>query len=42
MSGHTERDFETAIEAGLTGGGGYATRQLVRHARRFFSGLMRR
>ncbi|MCC6009264.1 MAG: type I restriction endonuclease subunit R [Rhodobacteraceae bacterium] len=27
MSGHTERDFETAIEAGLTGGGGYATRQ---------------
>lgn len=26
MSGHTERDFETAIEAGLTGGGGYATR----------------
>lgn len=29
MSGHTERDFETAIEAGLTGGGGYATRQPV-------------
>lgn len=27
MSGHTERDFETAIEAGLTGSGGYATRQ---------------
>jgi len=27
MSRHTERDFETAIEAGLTGGGGYATRQ---------------
>jgi type I restriction enzyme R subunit len=26
MSGHTERDFETAIEAGLTGVGGYATR----------------
>lgn len=26
MSGHTERDFETAIEAGLTGGGGYTTR----------------
>ena len=26
MSGHTERDFETAIEAGLTAGGGYATR----------------
>ena len=29
MSGHTERDFETAIEAGLTGGGGFATRQAV-------------
>ena len=26
MSGHTERDFETAIEAGLTGSGGYETR----------------
>ena len=25
MSGHTERDFETAIEAGLTGYGGYET-----------------
>lgn len=29
MFGHTERDFETAIEAGLTGGGGFATRQAV-------------
>ncbi len=27
MSGHTERDFETAIEAGLTEAGGYATRK---------------
>jgi len=26
MSGHTERDFETAIEAGLTTSGGYETR----------------
>ena len=26
MSGHTERDFETAIEAGLTGSGGYEAR----------------
>ena len=26
MSGHTERDFETAIEARLTGGGGYEKR----------------
>ncbi len=26
MSGHTERDFETAIEAGLIGTGGYAGR----------------
>ena len=26
MSGHTERDFETAIEAGLTGSGGYEPR----------------
>src|SRR5579872_1276487 len=26
MSGHTERDFETAIEAGLTVAGGYAKR----------------
>ena len=26
MSGHTERDFETAIEAGLTNSGGYETR----------------
>lgn len=26
MAGHTERDFETAIEAGLIGVGGYATR----------------
>ena len=26
MPGHTERDFETAIEAGLTGAGGYETR----------------
>lgn len=26
MSGHTERDFETAIEAGLVGAGGYAKR----------------
>lgn len=26
MPGHTERDFETAIEAGLTGSGGYASR----------------
>ena len=26
MPGHTERDFETAIEAGLTRSGGYATR----------------
>ncbi len=26
MSSHTERDFETAIEAGLTGSGGYETR----------------
>ena len=26
MSGHTERDFETAIEAGLIGTGGYAKR----------------
>ena len=26
MSGHTERDFETAIEAGLTCSGGYAKR----------------
>lgn len=26
MSGHTERDFETAIEAGLIGAGGYAKR----------------
>ena len=26
MSGHTERDFETAIEAGLTGSGGYEKR----------------
>ena len=26
MSGHTERDFETAIEAGLTSSGGYETR----------------
>ena len=27
MSGHTERDFETAIEAGLTSSGGYAKRR---------------
>ena len=27
MSGHTERDFETAIEAGLTSTGGYETRR---------------
>ena len=27
MSGHTERDFETAIEAGLVKSGGYAKRQ---------------
>lgn len=27
MSGHTERDFETAIEAGLVGAGGYEKRQ---------------
>ena len=27
MSGHTERDFETAIEAGLTSAGGYETRR---------------
>ena len=27
MSGHTERDFETAIEAGLTSPGGYETRK---------------
>ena len=27
MSGHTERDFETAIEAGLTNSGGYETRK---------------
>ena len=26
MSGHTERDFETAIEAGLTSSGGYEKR----------------
>lgn len=26
MPGHTERHFETAIEAGLTGAGGYAKR----------------
>ena len=26
MTGHTERDFETAIEAGLAGSGGYKTR----------------
>lgn len=26
MAGHTENDFETAIEAGLIGAGGYATR----------------
>ena len=26
MPGHTERDFETAVEAGLTGAGGYETR----------------
>ena len=26
MSGHTERDFETAIEIGLTSSGGYETR----------------
>ena len=26
MSGHTERDFETAIEAGLTGSGGFEKR----------------
>ncbi|MEP3667439.1 MAG: DEAD/DEAH box helicase family protein [Roseibium sp.] len=26
MAGHTERDFETAIEAGLTGSGGYEKR----------------
>jgi type I restriction enzyme R subunit len=26
MSGHTERDFETAIEAGLIGAGGYSKR----------------
>lgn len=26
MAGHTESDFETAIEAGLVGAGGYATR----------------
>ena len=26
MIGHTERDFETAIEAGLTRAGGYETR----------------
>ena len=26
MSGHTERDLETAIEAGLAGSGGYETR----------------
>ena len=25
MSGHTERDFETAIEAGLSSSGGYET-----------------
>ena len=28
MSGHTERDFETSIEAGLTSSGGYETRSL--------------
>ena len=27
MSGHTERDFEVAIEAGLTSSGGYGTRR---------------
>lgn len=27
MSGHTEHDFETAIETGLIGAGGYAKRQ---------------
>ena len=27
MPGHTERDFETAIEAGLTSGGGYRKRR---------------
>src|SRR5262245_24468788 len=27
MHGHTERDFETAIEAGLIDGGGYAKRE---------------
>ena len=27
MSGHTERDFETAIEAGLVGAGGYEKRE---------------
>ena len=27
MPGHTERDFETAIEAGLTNGGGYRKRR---------------
>ncbi len=27
MSGHTERDFETAIEAGLVGAGGYKKRE---------------
>lgn len=26
MPGHTERDFETAIEAGLTSFGGYVSR----------------
>ena len=27
MSGHTERDFETAVETGLTSSGGYETRK---------------
>ena len=27
MSGHTERDFETAIEAGLIESGGYEKRE---------------
>jgi type I restriction enzyme R subunit len=27
MPGHTEQDFETAIEAGLVGAGGYEKRQ---------------
>ena len=31
MSGHTERDFEMAIEAGLTSTGGYETRSPSAH-----------